>query len=91
MKNKAFLGRVGARIRTARMAQGLSSAEFSRQIKCSKSLVSQVEHGVNSMSLTTIRKVKVTLGLKWEELLDDNLSKRCPRCHGTGFIGGRAR
>jgi transcriptional regulator with XRE-family HTH domain len=61
---------IGARIRDARSAAGMSVRELARRVKVSPSHVSQVERGNGSFSATVLYAVAAELGLSLDQLFD---------------------
>jgi len=65
------LDQIGARLRQARGARGLSKAELARRAGASPSFVSQVETGKASPSVGTLYSLVNELGLSLDEVMSD--------------------
>lgn len=61
---------VGARIRRARLAQGVSLRALAREIGVSASLVSQIETGKSQPSVSTLYAITTALSISVESLFD---------------------
>jgi transcriptional regulator with XRE-family HTH domain len=85
-KDTRFLQRLGSTVRQARRSQGMTLKQFSQKVGYGKSMVSQVENGLNGISVEALRRIKDVLGIKWDDLLGNDKAQRCPRCKGQGFI-----
>ena len=58
---------VAARIQTLRKRSGLSIRQLAKRADVSQAMLSYVEQGKNSMSLTTLEKVLIALGTSLDE------------------------
>lgn len=63
--------RIGARVRAARVADGMSVRELARRISVSSSHVSQVERGLASFSVRTLYNVATVLRLSMDSLFEE--------------------
>ncbi|MFR0355862.1 helix-turn-helix domain-containing protein [Streptomyces sediminimaris] len=61
---------VGARIRQARLARGVSLRALARDVGVSASLVSQIETGKSQPSVSTLYAITTALGISVESLFD---------------------
>ncbi|MFJ9542882.1 helix-turn-helix domain-containing protein [Streptomyces sp. NPDC101225] len=61
---------VGARIRRARLAKGVSLRALARDVGVSASLVSQIETGKSQPSVSTLYAITTVLGISVESLFD---------------------
>ncbi|MGW3287259.1 helix-turn-helix domain-containing protein [Streptomyces sp. NPDC001002] len=61
---------VGARVRRARLARGMSLRALAREIGVSASLVSQIETGKSQPSVATLYAITTALGISLESLFD---------------------
>ncbi|MGW1212766.1 helix-turn-helix domain-containing protein [Streptomyces sp. NPDC002499] len=61
---------VGARVRRARQARGMSLRALAREIGVSASLVSQIETGKSQPSVSTLYAITTALGISIESLFD---------------------
>ena len=64
---------VGDRIRQAREAAGISVRELARRVEVSASHVSQVERGLASFSVRSLRKVVSILGVSMDSLFEGTM------------------
>ena len=76
-------GRLGAGLRAARQARGLSQADLARLAGVSPSAISQAERGQRGLSLETVLELSSRLGVSLDELLRGDRS--------PGFRVGRLR
>lgn len=67
-------GKIGQRIRAARMAQGWQQAELAYRAGLNSSYVSHIETGQTKLSLPTIVKIANALSVSVDALLCDNLT-----------------
>ncbi|GAA2008269.1 helix-turn-helix domain-containing protein [Microbacterium ulmi] len=72
---------VGVRVRSARVAAGMTVRELSRRIGVSASHVSQVERGIGAFSVPALYAVARELGVSMNELLDP------PNPHASVAVG----
>lgn len=81
--------RIGARIRAARTAAGLSVRELARRIAVSSSHVSQVERGLASFSVRTLYSVATVLELSMDSLFEEPPAEdnTDDRAHATPLPG----
>jgi transcriptional regulator with XRE-family HTH domain len=63
-------GDVGIRLREARQARGLTLKQTARRAEISEGFLSQIERGVASASIATLRRIAVALGLRMSDLFD---------------------
>ncbi|MGM3412097.1 helix-turn-helix domain-containing protein [Ralstonia holmesii] len=70
-ENESVLIRIANRVRQLREDSGLSQDAFARLVPCHRSQVSQVERGVNNLSLDTIERFSAALGVDPVSLLQD--------------------
>ena len=59
---------LGARLRDARLASGLSLREFARQLEVSPSFISQLENGKSQPSVATLLSMTQILGISMDSL-----------------------
>lgn len=76
---------LGARIRALRQGQQLTLTQLAAQADLSHSFLSQVERGLERMSMTSLFRVAQALGTTQQALLTD-ASPAEPRREGTYFI-----
>jgi transcriptional regulator with XRE-family HTH domain/quercetin dioxygenase-like cupin family protein len=69
---------VGARIRQARTAKGVSLRALARDVGVSASLVSQIETGKSQPSVSTLYAITTALGISLESLFDAAESTAAP-------------
>ncbi len=67
---------LGARVRAARMSQGKTLEEVAQSANVTRSFLSQVERGVASPSLTTLRRIAAELGVPIFLLLPQHVQPR---------------
>lgn len=80
IENKSVLFQIARRVRQLREDSGLSQDAFARLVPCHRSQVSQVERGVNNLSLDTIERFATALGVDAVSLLQEGAaSTRGPR------------
>ncbi len=65
----ALIFSIGQKIRDLRSEKGMTLGDLAEKIKVSPSLISQLERGIKSPSLKTIRQVASALGVKASALL----------------------
>ena len=63
---------VGARLKNARKARGLSQVQLANLIKADHSLISKIEGGHTTGSVMTLKNIAVALGVKVSYFLDDS-------------------
>ncbi len=63
---------IGKRLHELRVAKGLSLRELGQMVKLSPTLLSQVERGVTTPSLTTLRKLSGIFGESMSSLFMDS-------------------
>src|SRR5690349_8023169 len=61
---------IGARLRDARTAKGLSLRALAQTVGVSASLISQIETGKTQPSVSTLYAIVTALGVSIDELLD---------------------
>ncbi len=66
---------IGARIRSMRLAKGLSLKELAAKVNKSPSYMSQIETGKVNFSISRTKKICEALGVSVVELLDDTYSE----------------
>ncbi len=69
---------IGGRLRDARLRRGLGVRELGRQLECSASLISQIEHGRVVPSVSTLYALTNVLGVSMDSLFVDESSQPCP-------------
>ncbi|MFD3373549.1 MULTISPECIES: helix-turn-helix domain-containing protein [unclassified Streptomyces] len=76
---------VGARIRQARMARGMSLRGLAREIGVSASLISQIETGKSQPSVSTLYAITTALSIPVESLFDaEGETARTPAAAAVG-------
>ena len=75
---------VGARIRQARTARGMSLRGLAREIGVSASLISQIETGKTQPSVSTLYAITTALSISVESLFDAEGETARPRRPGHG-------
>lgn len=55
----SFLLKVGSKIRTLRLAKGLSQEIFAQKCKLDRTYISDAERGQRNLSLLTLRKMQL--------------------------------
>lgn len=79
-ENESVLFQIARRVRQLREDSGLSQDAFARLVPCHRSQVSQVERGVNNLSLDTIERFANALGVDAASLLQEGATPaRSPR------------
>ncbi|WP_426399473.1 helix-turn-helix domain-containing protein [Ralstonia sp. R-29] len=79
-ENESVLFQIARRVRQLREDSGLSQDAFARLVPCHRSQVSQVERGVNNLSLDTIERFAIALGVDAVSLLQEGAAiARNPR------------
>lgn len=63
---------LGTRLRTARLARGLTMRELASRAGLTESFISQVERDVSSPSIASLQRICRALGLSVAELLQDD-------------------
>lgn len=71
--SELYEARIGKRIKEQRQSQGLSIRELSRRIDLSVSFLSQVERGLVSISINSLRKIAEALDVSILYFLDDRV------------------
>lgn len=84
--DKAFQKKLGAHIRQKRVAKKLTGSELARRTRLSKSMVSQVENGVNSASLQSLIEIARVLRLDLNKIIYKRLPQVCTKCDGSGYV-----
>jgi transcriptional regulator with XRE-family HTH domain len=64
-------GLIGARLRTKRLAQGISLRQFARDLDVSASFISQLETGKAQPSVATLFAICAALGITTDELFEN--------------------
>lgn len=59
----------GKRLKTLRLAKGLSQGKLAKRLNVSPSYISQIERGLGNMSLRRIEKLAHALGVSIKELI----------------------
>jgi transcriptional regulator with XRE-family HTH domain len=67
---------LGVRIRAARLSLGMTLEELAQKVAVTRSFLSQIERGLASPSLTTLRRIANDLGVPVFLLLSDGASPR---------------
>ncbi|QKM44055.1 helix-turn-helix transcriptional regulator [Ralstonia solanacearum] len=70
-EKKSVLFQIAHRVRQLRETSGLSQDALARLVPCHRSQVSQVERGVNNLSLDTIERFASALGVDALSLMQD--------------------
>ena len=61
--------KLGKNLKRIRMQKEMSQGDIMREMKCSRSFVSNIENGKTNPTLATIAKLAKTLGVSTDELL----------------------
>jgi transcriptional regulator with XRE-family HTH domain len=72
---------IGVLLRQARQAAGLNQKELAEAVNCSVGLLSQYEQGKKSIPLPELEALTEALGLRFTELVDDDLGPNSPEAH----------
>lgn len=87
MKNRdRSLIALGRAIRDARLKCDMTIAQLAQRMGYSKSMISQVENGINAISLGQAFVAARILGLDLNKIANAKPRKVCPRCKGKGHI-----
>jgi len=70
MTEKAFLKKIGPRIKQIRLEKGISQQELAAKLDYEKSNMSRLESGVLNPTIATLYRVAKALGIPLIELLD---------------------
>jgi transcriptional regulator with XRE-family HTH domain len=70
-RDQELLNRIGARIRQARSARGLSQQDLAAVVGIEPETLSRVETGTSAMSLTNLARLAQALEVSLGSLLDD--------------------
>ena len=76
--DRAFLTRIGERIRELRQSRGLTMQQLADRASISRRLITQIEHGQANPSLVTITRIARELGTDFTNLLDGAASSASP-------------
>jgi transcriptional regulator with XRE-family HTH domain len=76
---------VGARIKAARLAQGLSQRELARRANITNANLSMIEQEKVSPALTTIEKILAALGVDLQRFFSDSFPM-LPVCKAADFV-----
>jgi transcriptional regulator with XRE-family HTH domain len=71
--DSANRGLIGARLRTKRLAQGISLRQFARDLEVSASFISQLETGKAQPSVATLFAICSALDITTDELFDSDV------------------
>jgi len=69
MSNREYLKHVGMEIRVARVRQGKSIADISRQTGLNPNVLSELELGKNDSQILTYKRVVEALGMDMKDFL----------------------
>lgn len=90
--------KIGRRIKTARIQQGLSQADLGALVNCSNNHISHVETGQTKVSLSMLLKLAHALNksidyflmdtpyAKCDSLIDDEISKKLHQCDARTLV-----
>jgi transcriptional regulator with XRE-family HTH domain/quercetin dioxygenase-like cupin family protein len=82
---------VGAKLRAARLARGYGVRELARLVKCSASLISQVEQGKANPSVNTLYEITNVLEISMDSIFSPHDSMpRQSRSPGKGAANGNS-
>lgn len=84
--HKLFLRDLGLHIKRQRMTRNFTIERMAARAGLSKSMISQVENGHNSLSLNSLIILAKLLRLDMNEILKNKFPRRCPLCRGIGTI-----
>lgn len=70
VKDKAYLKKLGGRIRTVRLAKGFSQLDLGVSMDNYAEQVSRIERGQLNVSICTLKKLAESLDITLSELLD---------------------
>lgn len=76
---------LGARIRALRQSRGMTLTQVAAQAELSHSFLSQVERGIERMSMTSLFRVAQALGTTQQALLTDD-AEAAPRTDGAVHV-----
>src|SRR5260370_34829578 len=69
--DKAFLARLGQRVRQSRAVRGMSRKVLARESNISERYIAQLESGEGNVSIILLRRVAAATGCRLEELIAD--------------------
>src|ERR1700731_1101035 len=69
--DKAFLTRLGQRVRQSRAVRGMSRKVLARESDISERYIAQLESGEGNVSIILLRRVAAATGCQLEELIAD--------------------
>jgi len=79
--------RFGQYLHNKRQQAGLTVEVLAKRVGLSKSMISQVENGKNSISLESLFDLKKILpSIKLGDILDEQFPVVCSRCKGKGYL-----
>lgn len=81
-----FLWQVGNKVRKERLKRKWTIDVLAKKSGYSKSMLSQVENGLNSLSLQGFFSLCKILNIDLAELIKAKPTIECPRCQGSGAI-----
>lgn len=67
MPEKKFLATLGARIKELRLERKISQSELAQQCQFEKASMSRIESGKTNVTILTLRKIAVALGVEMIE------------------------
>lgn len=70
VKDKAYLKRLGSRIRQLRIQKGLSQLDLGVSMDNYAEQISRIERGLLNVSICTLKKISESLEISLPELLD---------------------
>lgn len=70
VKDKAFLKKLGLRIRSLRLEKGLSQLDLGVRMDNYAEQISRIERGLLNVSICTLKKISESLEISLPELLD---------------------
>ncbi|WP_336775292.1 helix-turn-helix domain-containing protein [Paenibacillus sp. MMO-58] len=66
---------IGSRIKTIRLARGLTQLEFSKRINLSRPSVSNIENGIQKVSLISLFQIGMALNVSIYDLLPESVGR----------------
>ncbi|GLX70798.1 helix-turn-helix domain-containing protein [Paenibacillus glycanilyticus] len=66
---------IGKRIRTIRLARGLTQLEFSKRIQLSRPSVTNIENGIQKVSLISLYQIGMALNVSIYDLLPESVGR----------------
>jgi transcriptional regulator with XRE-family HTH domain len=83
---KEIMQLLGPYLKHKRLHKGMTLSQLAFRAGLSKSMVSQVENGLNSISLQSLIALSQILHVDLNEVLRRKIPQRCPTCKGDGFV-----